>query len=101
MPVVRQLNVVNVFLSVNGNPVDKKKNISTLNPMKTSDRRPRGRPAKDPSERKVQDLRIPVTAEQKKIIADATREEPDGMAAWARAVLLREARKRLAKSDAK
>ena len=59
--------------------------------------RPRGRPAKSPSERKTLDLRIPVTAEQKQLIADATREEPDGMAAWARSVLLREARKMAAK----
>jgi hypothetical protein len=64
--------------------------------MKNTDRKPRGRPAKDPAERKTIDLRIPVTAEQKKIIADATRDEPDGMAAWARAILLKEARKRLA-----
>jgi hypothetical protein len=57
--------------------------------------RPRGRPAKDPSERKTLDLRIPVTAEQKQVIADATHDEPDGMAAWARAVLLHAARRKL------
>jgi len=43
------------------------------------------------------DLRIPVTSEQKALIVKATSEEPEGMAAWARAVLLETARKRLAK----
>jgi hypothetical protein len=40
------------------------------------------------------DLRIPVTREQKAQIAKATREEPEGMAAWARAILLQAARAR-------
>lgn len=42
-------------------------------------------------------LRIPVTSEQKQTIQDATGDEPEGMAAWARAVLLEAARKKLAK----
>jgi hypothetical protein len=40
------------------------------------------------------DLRIPVTVEQKKAIADAVSDEPAGMAAWARSVLLKAARKK-------
>ena len=44
------------------------------------------------------DLRIPVTSEQKATIAEATSDEPDGMAAWARAVLLAAARKKMARS---
>jgi hypothetical protein len=43
------------------------------------------------------DLRIPLTTEQKQVIVEATREEPEGMAAWARAILLRAARDRLAR----
>jgi hypothetical protein len=41
------------------------------------------------------DLRIPVTAEQKALIAEATKDEPEGMAAWARTILLEAARKRV------
>jgi hypothetical protein len=40
------------------------------------------------------DLRIPVTADQKKRIMDAIADEPNGFAAWARAVLLRAAAER-------
>ena len=40
------------------------------------------------------DLRIPVTAEQKQAIMDAVADDPSGFAAWARAVLLREAEKK-------
>lgn len=39
-------------------------------------------------------LRVPVTADQKQIIMDAIADEPDGFAAWARAVLLEAARKK-------
>jgi hypothetical protein len=42
------------------------------------------------------DLRIPVTSEQKRLIGDATADEPEGMAAWARSVLLEAARRKLA-----
>jgi hypothetical protein len=41
------------------------------------------------------DLRIPVTSEQKQLIVQATSDEPEGMAAWARGVLLQAARKKL------
>jgi hypothetical protein len=46
-------------------------------------------------------LRIPVTDEQKAIIDHATADEAEGMAAWARAILLAAARRKLArdKSD--
>jgi hypothetical protein len=47
------------------------------------------------------DLKIPVTSEQRALIANATRDEPEGMAAWARAVLLRAARGKLAKERIK
>jgi hypothetical protein len=42
------------------------------------------------------DLRIPVTGDQKKLIAEAIADEPDGLAAWARQVLIRAAEERLA-----
>jgi hypothetical protein len=41
------------------------------------------------------DLRIPLTSEQKKLLDEATADEPEGKAAWARAILLRAARDRL------
>ncbi len=43
------------------------------------------------------DLRIPVTSEQRTLIVEATRDLPEGMAGWARALLLAAARRRLAK----
>src|SRR5262245_40395742 len=43
------------------------------------------------------DLRIPLTSEQQQLLLEATREEPDGMAAWARALLLEAARAQLAR----
>jgi hypothetical protein len=42
------------------------------------------------------DIRIPVTAEQKRLIAGAVADEPGGLAAWARQVLLVAAQKRVA-----
>ena len=45
----------------------------------------------------VRRLRIPLTQEQKQLITDATADEPEGMAAWARALLLAAAKKRMAK----
>jgi hypothetical protein len=41
------------------------------------------------------DLRIPVTAEQKALIMEAISNEPGGLAAWARQVLLDAAQQRL------
>jgi hypothetical protein len=37
------------------------------------------------------DLRIPMTSEQKRIIDEATADEPEGKAAWARSILLQAA----------
>lgn len=42
------------------------------------------------------DLRIPLTSEQKALLDEATADEPEGKAAWARDILLRAARKRIA-----
>jgi hypothetical protein len=56
------------------------------------------RPRKDGRLRLDTDLRIPVTSEQKALIAEATKDEAEGMAAWARAVLLQAARQKLARS---
>lgn len=46
-------------------------------------------------------LRIPVTTEQKEIIQQATGDEPEGMAAWARAVLLDAAKRKIAQAEKK
>ncbi len=59
------------------------------------------RPRKDGRLRMDTSLRIPVTSEQKALIVKATSDEPEGMAAWARAILLRAAQDRLAKAKAK
>jgi hypothetical protein len=45
------------------------------------------------------DLRIPVTSEQKTLIQEATADAPEGMAAWARAVLLEAAKKKVNKRE--
>ena len=45
------------------------------------------------------DLRIPVTGEQKSVIAKATSDEPAGMAAWARTILLEAAKRKLARKS--
>ena len=59
--------------------------------------KPMPRPRKEGRLRLDVYLRIPVTSEQKALIAEATSDEPEGMAAWARAVLLEAARRKLAK----
>jgi hypothetical protein len=43
------------------------------------------------------DLKIPVTTEQRALIVAATADEPGGMAAWARALLLGAAQRKVAK----
>jgi len=43
------------------------------------------------------DLRIPLTSEQKALLDEATADEPEGKAAWARTILLDVARRKLAK----
>ena len=55
------------------------------------------RPPKDGRLRMDTDLRIPVTSEQKALIIEATSDQPDGMAAWARAVLIDAAKRKLAR----
>lgn len=45
------------------------------------------------------DLRIPLTSDQKAMIDEATADEPEGKAAWARGILLAAAKKKLAKSS--
>jgi hypothetical protein len=60
-------------------------------------RRPRGRPPIPPELRMDTDLRIPLTREQKAVIDEATADEPEGKAGWARDILLRAAARKLAK----
>lgn len=55
------------------------------------------RPLKEPSERKSVDVRIPLTEEQKKIIAEAAAEEGADVATWARPILLAVAQERMVK----
>lgn len=60
------------------------------------------RPLKNGRLRMDTDLRIPVTSEQKALIQQATADEAEGMAAWARAVLLLAAKRKVAQGkDAK
>jgi hypothetical protein len=56
------------------------------------------RPRKYGDLRMDTDLRIPLTSEQKAIITEAAAGEPEGMAAWARALLLGAAKRKLAKT---
>lgn len=53
-----------------------------------------GRPRKAGHLKMDTDLRVPLTTEQKQLIAEATKDEPEGMAAWARALLLSAAQKK-------
>lgn len=46
------------------------------------------------------DLRIPLTSEQKTLIQEATADEPEGMAAWARTVLLEAAKRKASRAKA-
>jgi hypothetical protein len=56
------------------------------------------RPRKEARLRMDADLRIPVTGEQKALIEKATADEPQGMAAWARSVLLDAAKRKVARA---
>lgn len=56
-----------------------------------------GRPRKYGEMRMDTDLRIPLTAEQKTLLDDATADVPEGKAEWARALLLAAAKRRLAR----
>ena len=55
------------------------------------------RPPKHGRLRMDTDLRIPVTSEQKALIAQATSDEPEGMAAWARQILLDAAKRKVSR----
>jgi len=57
------------------------------------------RPRKDGRLLMDTDMRIPLTSEQKALIDEATADEPEGKAAWARAILLETARRKIAKRD--
>jgi hypothetical protein len=57
------------------------------------------RPKKDPAMRMNTDLRIPMTSDQKSLITEATKDESEGMAAWARTVLLAAARRKMGKNE--
>jgi len=59
-----------------------------------------GRPPKTKAERKDVDLRIPVTKEQKELIAHAVKVAGADMAAWARPILLEAAEKALSRAGA-
>ena len=57
------------------------------------------RPPKYGDGRMAIHLRIPVTDEQKALIDRVTADEPEGMAAWARAILLSAARRKLSRRE--
>jgi hypothetical protein len=59
------------------------------------------RPRKYGDARMNTHLRIPVTDEQKELIGRATVDEKEGMAAWARAILLAAASRKLARQESK
>ncbi len=61
----------------------------------------RGRPPKDSGARMSTDIRIPVTPDQKRVIVEAIADEPGGLAAWARQVLLQAAQKKAAQKGQK
>jgi hypothetical protein len=52
------------------------------------------RPPKDERLRMSTDIRIPVTADQKTLLMEAVADEPGGLAAWARQILLQAAEKK-------
>jgi hypothetical protein len=53
------------------------------------------RPTKKPQDRKSVDIRIPVTEEQKQIVADAAAADGSEVATWVRPILLAAAESRL------
>lgn len=54
------------------------------------------RPKKEPALSVGTDLHLPLTTDQKSVIVEATREVPEGIAAWAREILLHSAREMIA-----
>jgi hypothetical protein len=61
----------------------------------------KGRPRKYGDARMDIHLRIPVTDEQKALIDAATADEPQGMAEWARELLLGAAKRKVEKSKSR
>lgn len=59
-----------------------------------------GRPKKDPSDKKRYQLHVPLTDAQHALIARAVELDGEDKAAWARAVLLDTAKRRIAKEEA-
>jgi hypothetical protein len=57
-----------------------------------------GRPRKAGELRMDTDMRIPLTSEQKALIDEATADQAEGKAAWARAILLAAARRKVEKA---
>jgi hypothetical protein len=66
-------------------------------PGKIDYNRGMGRPRKNDALRMDTDLRVPMTAAQKAMLDEATADEPQGKAAWARAVLIEAARRKIAR----
>lgn len=60
-----------------------------------------GRPPKKPEDRKRYQLHVPLTESQHAIIKQAVELSGDDKAEWARAVLLREAKQSIARSQKK
>lgn len=58
----------------------------------------RGRPPKAESDRKVTDLRIPMTVQQKELVTEAARATGQDMANWARLILMDMAKKQVQNS---
>lgn len=60
-----------------------------------------GRPRKDPKERKSAEIRVPVTDDQKSLIAQAADLEGQDVATWARPLLLAAAKERVAQEESR
>jgi hypothetical protein len=54
-----------------------------------------GRPPKNPEDRKKYQLHVPLTEAQRALIAEAVRLDGEDKAAWARAILLEAAKRRV------
>lgn len=54
------------------------------------------RPRKNPEDRKSYHLRVPLTQAQHALIVEATAGESEGMAAWARSILMDAAKHKVA-----
>lgn len=54
----------------------------------------RGRPPKDPEDRRVESMKLPLTADEKSLIQSAATLSDAKPVTWARDVLLREAKKK-------